>query len=82
MVHVAHVELVAPVKDHSKSVQSQGRRDLVVEYPCAQVEPLEVLTGLRVVTLLFGELAHLEVYMSLFQEVALLDPSLRFNDKV
>lgn len=82
MVQVTQVILLAFEEDDSETVEGEGAADIVVENPGAEVESFVILAGRIEVALLLRQLAHLEVYVSLFQEVSLLDASLRFDDEV
>ena len=82
VVEVAEVELLTLEEDHCQSVKGQCTADIIVQHPCAQVEPLVVLASLCELTLFLRELSHLEVYMGLFHEVTLLDASLGFHDEI
>ena len=80
MVHVTQIVLLALEEHYSQSIQSECTRNSVVEHSRAEIESLEVLAGLWVVALSLCQLTHLEVDVSLFHEVALLDACLRFQD--
>ena len=82
VVHVAKVILFALEKDYSEPVKRQSATYVVVEHPSAEIESLVVLAGLCKLALLFGEFAHLEVYVRLLHEVSLLDARLRLHDQV
>ncbi len=82
VIHVTQVVLLALEEDHSEAVQSKSASNVVVQYTCTQIEALVVLTGLSELALFLRQFTHLEVYVSFFQEVALLDSSFSFHDQV
>ena len=82
VIHIAQVVLLALEEDHSESVQGQSTSNVIVQHPGTQVESLVVLASLSQLSLLLGELTHLEVDVRLFHEVTLLNACLGLHDQV
>ena len=82
MIHVTQIVLLPLEEDDGEAVEGESAPNVIIEYSSTQIEPLVVLAGLGKLSLLLGEFTHLEVDMSFFHEVALLDAGLRLHDQV